>query len=70
MLPSFLSVWSSSTRGGVEAMIALIATLGYQQSYTILMFGTKNGFNNMKKGAILPALVNLIPSLVPYALNL
>ena len=64
-----LGQYGVAAPGGVEAM-ALRATLGYQQGCAILTFDAKNAFNSIKRRAILPALAKLIPSVVPYVLNL
>lgn len=63
-----LGSYGVAAPGGVEAMAR--DTLGHQKGCAILMFDAKNAFRSIKRRAILPALANLISSLVPYAINL
>ena len=55
--------------GGVETM-ALIATLGFEEGCTILSYDGANAFNTIYRHRFLPALVEIVPSVVPYAANL
>ena len=55
--------------GGVEVMAAA-ATLGFQEGSTILTFDGANAFNTLYRHKMLPALAEIVPSLIPYATNL
>ena len=55
--------------GGVEIM-ALTATLGFEEGYTILSYDGANDFNIIYRHRFLPALAEIVPSVVPYASNL
>ena len=57
-----------SVQGGTELMVTK-ATVAYQQGYSLLTFDARNAFNSMKRRTILPALAELIPPVVPYAVN-
>ncbi|CAN0541204.1 unnamed protein product, partial [Laminaria digitata] len=58
-----------SVPGGTELM-ATKATVAYQQGFGILTYDAANAFNAMARRAILPALAELIPPVVPYALQI
>ena len=55
--------------GGVEIM-ASIATLGFEEDCTILSYDGENAFNSIYRHRFLPALAEIVPSMVPYASNL
>ena len=55
--------------GGVEIM-ALTATLGFEEGCTILSYDGANAFNSIHRHRFLPALAEIVPSVVPYASNL
>ena len=55
--------------GGVEIM-ALTATLGFEEGCTILSYDGANAFNIIYRHRFLPALAEIVPSVVPYAANL
>ena len=55
--------------GGVDT-ITLIATLGFEEGYTIKSYDGANAFNSIYRHMFLPALAKLVPSVVPYAANL
>ena len=55
--------------GGVEIM-ALTATLGFEEGCTILSYDGANAFNSVYRHRLLPALAEIVPSVVPYASNL
>ena len=54
---------------GVEIM-AFTATLGFEEGCTILSYDGANAFNSIYRHRFLPALAEIIPSVVPYASNL
>lgn len=54
--------------GGTELM-ATNATFAYQPGYSLLTFDAQNASSSMKRRAILPALVELIPPVMPFALR-
>ena len=54
---------------GVETM-ALIATLGFEEGCTILSYDGANTFNSIYRHRFLPALAEIVPSVIPYAANL
>ena len=53
---------------GVEIM-ALTATLGFEEGCTILPYDGANAFNSIYRHRFLPALAGIVPSVVPYASN-
>ena len=55
--------------GGVEIM-AFTATLGFEEGCTILSYDGANAFNSTYCHRFLPALEEIVPSVVPYASNL
>ena len=55
--------------GGVEIM-ALTATLDFREGCTILSYDGANAFNSIYRLRFLPALAEIVPSVVPYASNL
>ena len=55
--------------GGVEIM-AFTATLGFEEGCTILSYDGTNTFNSIYRHRFLPALAEIVPSVVPYASNL
>ena len=58
-----------SRASGVELM-ALTATLGFQEGCTMLSYDGANAFNSMYRHRFLPALADVVPTVVPYAANL
>ena len=50
--------------------MALTATLGFQEDSTILSYDGANAFNSMYRHRFLPALADVVPTVVPYAANL
>ena len=54
--------------GGVEIM-ALTATLGFEEGCTILSYDGANTFNSIYRHRFLPTLAEISPSVVPYASN-
>ena len=50
--------------------MALTATLGFQEGCTILSFDSANAFNTMNRPRFLPALADVVPTVVSYAANL
>ena len=50
--------------------MALRATLGFEEGYTILSYDGANAFNSIYRHRFLPALAEIVPSMVPYAANL
>ena len=55
--------------GGVEIM-AFTSTLGFEEGCTILSYDGANAFNSIYRHRFLPALAEIVPSVVPYASNL
>ena len=51
-------------------MMALTVPLGFEEGCTILSYGRVNAFNSICRDRFLPALTEIVPTLVPYALNL
>ena len=50
--------------------MAFTATLGFEESCTILSYDGANAFNSIYRHRFLPALAETVPSVVPYASNL
>ena len=50
--------------------MAFTATLGFEEGCTILSFDGANAFNSIYRHRFLPALAEIVPSVVPYASNL
>ena len=50
--------------------MALIATLGFEEGCTILSYDGANAFNSIYRHRFLPALAEIVPTVVPYAANL
>ena len=63
-----LGQYGAVVSGGVEIM-ALRATLGLEEGCTILSYGVANVFNRIYRRKLLPALAEIVPSVVPYASN-
>ena len=55
--------------GGVEIM-ALTATLGFEEGCTILSYDGEKAFNSVYRHRFQPALAEIVSSVVPYASNL
>ena len=55
--------------GRVE-LRALTVTLGFQEGCTILSYDGANAFNSMYRHMFMPALEEVVPTVVPYAANL
>ena len=51
--------------GGVE-ILALTATLSFEEGCTILSYYGADAFNSINRHRFLPALAETVPSLVPY----
>ena len=70
-LADYFQLWgqySLAVSGGIE-IIALTATLGFEEGCTILSYGGSNAFNSIYRHRFLPALAEIVPSEVPYAPN-
>ena len=70
-LADYFQPWGQygvAVSGGVEIM-ALTATLGFEEGCTILSYGA-NAFNSIYRHRFLPTLAEIVPSVVPYASNL
>ena len=71
-LPDYFQLWGQyaiAVSGGVESM-TLKATTGFEEGCTILSFDGANAFNvSICRHKFLPALVEIVPSVVPYASN-
>ena len=50
--------------------MALTGTLGFKESCTILSYDEGTAFNSIYRHRFLPALAEIVPSVVPYASNL
>ena len=57
-----------ASSGGVE-MTALTATLGFEESCSILSYDGANAFYRIYRHRFLPALGEIVPSVVPHASN-
>ena len=71
-LADYFQPWGQfgvAVSGGVEIM-ALTATMGFEEGCTILSYDGANTFNSMYRYRFLPALAQIVPSAVPYAVNL
>ena len=71
-LADYFQPWGQygvAVSGGVEIM-ALTATLGFEEGCTSLSYGGANAFNSIYRHGFLPALAEIVPSVVPYASNL
>ena len=55
--------------GGVEIM-ALTTTSGFQEDCPIFSYDGANAFNSMYRHRVLPALAEVVSTVVPYAANL
>ena len=51
-------------------IMALTATLGFEEGCIILLYDGANAFNSIYRHRFLPALAEIVPSVVPYASNL
>ena len=54
---------------GVVEITALTATLGFEECCTILSYDGENAFNSIYRHGFLPALAEIVPSVVFYASN-
>ena len=52
---------------GGAAIMALTATLGFEEGCTILSYDGANTFNIIYRHRFLPVLAEIVPSVVPYA---
>ena len=71
-LADYFQPWGQygvAVSGGVE-IIAFTATLGFEEGCTILSYDGANVFNSIYRHRFLPALAEIVPSVVPYASNL
>ena len=71
-LADYFQAWGQHgvmVSGGVEIM-ALTATLGFGEGCTIISYDGANVFNSIYCHRFLPALAEIVPSVVPYASNL
>ena len=50
--------------------MALTAILGFKESCTILSYDGANAFNSIYRHRFLPTLAEIVPSVIPYALDL
>ena len=50
--------------------MAFTATLGFEEGCTILSYDGANAFNSIYRHSFLPALAEIVPSVVPYGSNL
>ena len=71
-LADYFQPWGQygvAVSGGVDIM-ALTATLGFEEGCTILSYDGANAFNSIYRHRFLPALAEIVPSVVSYASNL
>ena len=71
-LADYFQPWGQygvAVSGGVEIM-AFTATLGFEEGCTILSYDGADAFNSICRHRFLPALAEIVPSVVPYAINL
>ena len=71
-LADYFQPWGQygvAVSGGVEIM-ALTAALGFEEGCTILSYDGANAFNSIYRHRFLPALAEIVSSVVPYASNL
>ena len=71
-LEDYFQSWGQygvAVSGGVEIM-ALTATQGFEEGYTILLYDGANASNSVYRHRSLLALAEIVPSVVPYASNL
>ena len=71
-LSGYFQPWGQhdvAVSGEVETM-ALTATLGFEEGCNILSYDGVNAFNGIYRHSFLPALAEIVPSVVPYASNL
>ena len=71
-LADYFQPWGQygvAVSGGVEIM-AFTATLGFEEGCTILSYDGANAFNSIYRHRFLPALAEIVPSVVLYASNL
>ena len=69
-LADYFQPWGQyGVSGGVDIM-ALTAILGFGKSCTILAYDGINAFNSIYPHRFLPALAEIVPSMVPYVSNL
>ena len=71
-LEDYFQPWGQygvAVSGGVEIM-AFTATLGFEEGRTILSYDGANAYNSIYRHRFLPALAEIVPSVVPYASNL
>ena len=50
--------------------MAFTVTLGFEETSTVLSYNRANAFNSTYHHRFLPALAEIVPSVVPYASNL
>ena len=70
-LANYFQPWGQygvAVSGGVEIM-ALTATLGFEEGCTILSYDGVNALNSIHRHRFLPALAEIVLSVAPYALN-
>ena len=71
-LADYFQPWSQygvAVSGGVEIM-ALTVTLAFDEGCTILSYDGVNAFSSICRHRFLPAQAEIVPSVVPYELNL
>ena len=70
-LADYFQPWGQygvAVSGGVEIM-AFTATLGFEEGCTILSYDGANAYNSIYRHRFLPALAEIVPSVVPYPSN-
>ena len=71
-LADYFQPWGQygvAVSSGVEIMV-FTATLGFEEGCTILSYDGANAFDSIYRHRFLPALVEIVPSEIPYASNL
>ena len=73
-LADYFQPWGQygvAVSGGVEIVaVAFTAALGFEEGCTILSYDGANAFNSIYHHRFLPALAEIVPSVVPYASNM
>ena len=70
-LADYFQPWGQygvAVSGGVEIM-SFTTTLGFEEGCAILSYDGANAFNSIYRHRFLPALAEIVPSVVPYASN-
>ena len=69
-LADYFQPWSGVAVSGRVEIMALTATLGLKEGCAILSYDGANALNSIYHHRFLPALAEIVPSMVSYAANL